>query len=138
MIYRVLADLVVLLHFAFILFVVVGGLLVWRWRRVAWAHLPAAVWGTLIMVVGWTCPLTPLEHLLRARGGEAGYAGGFIAHYIEPVIYPGGLTPGMHMALGTGVVVLNLPIYWRMARRLSAAGRGRGSGTGSPRRGARW
>jgi hypothetical protein len=90
------------------------------------------------MVVGWTCPLTPLEHLLRARGGEAGYAGGFIAHYIEPVIYPGGLTPGMHMALGTGVVVLNLPIYWRMARRLSAAGRGRGSGTGSPRRGARW
>lgn len=105
------ADLLVLLHLAFIVFVVLGGLLVWRWWRVVFLHLPASVWGVLLEFNGWQCPLTPLEQQLRVAAGEAGYSGGFIAHYLLPVIYPAGLTPAFQVALGSGALLINLAIY---------------------------
>ena len=105
------ADLLVLLHLAFIVFVVLGGLLVWRWWRVVFLHLPASVWGVLLEFNGWQCPLTPLEQQLRVAAGEAGYSGGFIAHYLLPVIYPAGLTPAFQVALGTAALLINLAIY---------------------------
>ncbi|MBI2275856.1 MAG: DUF2784 domain-containing protein [Dechloromonas sp.] len=105
--YRLLADAVLLLHLAFILFVVFGALFVWRFRRLAWLHVPAVVWAGLIQFSGWVCPLTPLENHLRRLGGEVGYAGGFIEHYLLPVIYPPGLTHEMQVALGFAVVGLN-------------------------------
>jgi uncharacterized protein DUF2784 len=117
MIYRALADFVVLLHMAFVLFVAIGGLLVFKWRRVAWFHIPAALWGALIEFAGWVCPLTPLENWLRRRGGEAGYQTGFIEHYLLPLIYPAPLSRGLQVALGLLVVGVNLAIYWRIWRR---------------------
>ncbi len=105
------ADLLVALHFAFIVFVIFGGLLVLRWRRMVWLHLPAVLWGALIEFVGWVCPLTPLENRLRAAAGEAGYAHGFIEHYVAPVVYPAGLTPHVQLYLGVGVIVVNLLVY---------------------------
>jgi hypothetical protein len=105
------ADLLVLLHLAFIVFVVLGGLLVWRWWQVVFLHLPASVWGVLLEFNGWQCPLTPLEQQLRVAAGEAGYSGSFIAHYLLPVIYPAGLTPGFQMTLGAGALLINLVIY---------------------------
>lgn len=115
MIHAVLADAVLLLHLAFILFVVLGALLLWRFPRVAWLHLPAAVWGALIEITGSVCPLTPLENHLRRTGGEAGYADGFIEHYLLPVIYPEALTREMQVALGMAVIVVNVVAYawWR-------------------------
>ncbi|MDH5514307.1 MAG: DUF2784 domain-containing protein [Gammaproteobacteria bacterium] len=112
------ADLLVLLHLAFIVFVVLGGLLVWRWWRVVFLHLPASVWGVLLEFNGWQCPLTPLEQQLRIAAGEAGYSGSFIAYYLLPVIYPAGLTPGFQMALGAGALLINLVIYgWLLLRK---------------------
>jgi hypothetical protein len=109
--YFLLADILVLLHFAFVLFVMLGGLLVLRWPRVAYLHVPAAVWGALIEFTGWICPLTPLEHQLRSLGGGAGYRGGFIEHYIVGVLYPSGLTRSVQLVLGIMVLVLNFSIY---------------------------
>jgi hypothetical protein len=118
MIYRALADLVLLLHLAFVLFVILGGLLVLRRPVIAWLHLPCAAWGVLIEFAGWICPLTPLEVSLRMRGGEAGYAGGFIAHYVTAALYPAGLTRGLQVVLGAFALLLNLTIYsWIVARR---------------------
>ncbi len=117
MIYRVLADLVLVIHLAFVLFVVLGGLLVPRWPRLAWLHLPAAVWGVLIEYSGWICPLTPLENSFRVRGGEAGYSGGFIQHYIQPTLYPSGLTRSTQLVLGSVVLLLNLAAYAIVFRR---------------------
>jgi hypothetical protein len=111
MIYRVLADLVVLAHFLFLAFVVLGGLLVLRRPRWAWIHIPAALWGTVIEWAGWMCPLTPLENHLRVLGGEAPYGGGFIARYLLPIVYPGALTRELQIVLGLGVLVLNLGLY---------------------------
>lgn len=105
------ADAVVLLHLGFILFVALGGLWVLRWPRLAWAHLPAVVWGVVIELMGWTCPLTPLENQLRAAAGDPAYAGGFIDRYITPIVYPSGLTRSMQLCLATAVVVVNLAIY---------------------------
>lgn len=105
------ADIVVLIHFAFIVFVVVGGLLGLRWPRVAWVHLPAAAWGAWIVLVGGLCPLTPLEQALRRAAGEAGYDTGFIEHYLLPVIYPVGMTRGVQIVLGLIVVAVNLCVY---------------------------
>jgi hypothetical protein len=119
MIFHLLGDAVALIHAAFVLFVIAGGLIVLRWHRVAWLHLPAALWGALIEYAGWICPLTPLENLLRARAGEAGYAGGFVEHYVLHALYPGGLTPPIRWTLGTLVVVVNAVIYavvWRSSR----------------------
>lgn len=117
--YGVLADLVVVLHVAFVVFVVGGGFLLLRWPSVVWIHLPAAAWGAAIEFGGWVCPLTPLENWLRRRAGEAAYAGGFIDEYLLPLLYPGDLTREIQIALGVLVVVLNGAIYalvWRRAR----------------------
>lgn len=127
--YRVLADLVVVLHLGFVVFVVLGGLLVLRWGWVAWLHLPAALWGALIEFGGWVCPLTPLEQWLRRRAGESGYEGGFVEHYVLPVLYPGDLTRELQIALGAGVVVVNLGIYaWVLWRRRDRLGSGASPG----------
>jgi hypothetical protein len=121
-IYGNLATLVVLAHFAFILFVMFGGLLALRWRWVPWAHIPCFVWGAGIEVVGGICPLTPLENFLREAAGEAPYMGTFIEHYILPVMYPTGLTRTVQIVLAVGLVVLNVAIYaWVIRRRRAAA-----------------
>jgi hypothetical protein len=111
-----LADLVVFLHFAFVLFVIFGGLLVLRWPRLAYVHLPVAIYGALIELVGWICPLTPLEKRLRESAGLEGYQGGFVEHYILPVLYPAGLTRNVQLVLGLIVVGMNLVIYTVVAR----------------------
>ena len=119
MLYRLLADAVVTFHGLFILFVVFGGFVAWRWRWVAAIHLPCAVWGMLIEFRGWICPLTPLENSLRARAGQAGYSGGFIEHYLLPAMYPAGLTPRIQAALGSAVLVINAVAYAVLIRRLT-------------------
>jgi hypothetical protein len=116
MTYRALADLVLVVHFAFVLFVILGGVLALRWPRVAWIHLPIALYGAAVEFAGFVCPLTPLEVGLRQRGGQAGYAGGFIDHYITAAIYPTGLTRHVQFILGAALVVLNVVVYsvwWR-------------------------
>ena len=112
MLLRIAADLIVLVHFAFVTFVVAGGLLALKWPKVAYLHIPAAVWGAWIGFANWICPLTPLENQLRRLTGEAGYAGGFIEHYITRILYPAGLTAGMRVMLGVAVVAVNLLVYW--------------------------
>ncbi len=117
MIYRALADLVLVLHLAFIVFVLAGGLLALRWRWAPLVHLPAALWGVLVQVSGRLCPLTPLENALRSAAGEAGYAGGFIEHYLVPTIYPVALSPRVGLLLASLVVLANVLAYsivwWR-------------------------
>jgi Protein of Unknown function (DUF2784) len=125
MLYRFLADVVLVAHAGFVVFVVLGGLLVLRWRRVLWLHLPAALWGMLIEIAGWTCPLTPLENELRHRGGQAGYSGGFVERYIVSILYPHELTRTTQIVLGIFVLGINLVIYWQVFRSSSA---------GAPRR----
>jgi hypothetical protein len=117
MIYRSLADVVLVIHLAFAIFAGIGGLLVLRWRKLAWVHVPCAVWGALIMFAGWICPLTPLENGLRQRGGQAGYEGGFIEHYVVSVLYPSGLTRGLQFGIGAGVVIVNAAVYGPMIAR---------------------
>ncbi|TMB71742.1 MAG: DUF2784 domain-containing protein [Deltaproteobacteria bacterium] len=109
--YHWLADLVVLLHVAFVVFAVFGGLLAVRWRRAMWIHLTAVAWAVIVEFFGWICPLTPLENWLRWSAGEAGYRSDFIAHYVLPVLYPEGLTREMQIALGLLVIAVNLAIY---------------------------
>jgi hypothetical protein len=119
MFYRIAADLVVLIHFAFVLFVALGGFLVIRWRRLGWTHLPIAVYGTVIEFVGFICPLTPLENSLRRRGGESGYTGGFVEEYVIRILYPEGLTRRVEIILGVAVIVLNAIAYAFVMRRWS-------------------
>ncbi|MEO8418307.1 MAG: DUF2784 domain-containing protein [Methylophilaceae bacterium] len=119
MVFKVLADLVVLIHFLFIAFAVLGGALALRWRWMPWVHLPVAAWGAAIEFMGWFCPLTPLENSLRRASGELGYAQGFIERYLIPIIYPGDLTRELQIVLGCVVVGVNLALYclvWRQAR----------------------
>jgi Protein of Unknown function (DUF2784) len=116
-IWRLLADAVLLLHLAFIVFVLLGGLLVLRAPRLAWLHVPAVVWGAITEFLGLVCPLTPLENALRARGGEETYAGGFIEHYVTALIYPEGLTREIQFLLGAFAVGVNVVIYWRLYKR---------------------
>jgi hypothetical protein len=111
LLFRVAADLVVALHAAFVAFVVLGGLLVIRWRRLAWLHLPAAAWGVLVELRGWICPLTPLEQYFRERSGSGVYQGDFIEHYLLPLLYPTHLTRGLQIRLGVAVVLINLFLY---------------------------
>jgi len=111
MLYTVLADLVVLVHLAFVLFVIGGGLLVLRWPRAAWFHLPAAAWGAIVEFTGWICPLTPVENWLRVRGGETGYDQDFLSHYLLPLLYPAGLTSEIQYTLGLVVLVVNAAMY---------------------------
>ena len=124
MLYRVLADLVVLLHAAFVGFVMLGGFLAWRWRPVVWAHVPCAVWGMLIEYGGWICPLTPLENVLRRRAGLQGYTGGFVEHYVIPTLYPAGLSRPTQTVLGTLVIVVNAVAYGVLLRRTLRGGAG--------------
>ena len=117
MTYAWAASAVVAVHFAFIAFVILGGFLVVRNLRWAFVHLPAAAWVVWLELTGAICPLTPLENLLRTQAGQEGYGGGFIDHYLTPIIYPSGLTPQIQVALGIGVLVLNVIVYWRAWRR---------------------
>jgi hypothetical protein len=110
--YQLLADLVVAIHFAFVLFVVLGGLLVLEWRWVMWLHLPCALWGTVVELTGWVCPLTPLENWLRRQAGQSGYEGDFLARHLLAALYPAGLTRTTQAILGLLVVGLNVLIYW--------------------------
>jgi Protein of Unknown function (DUF2784) len=100
---NVLADFIVFLHVGFVLFVVLGGLLVLRWPPVAWVHVPAAAWGTIVELTGWICPLTPLENWLRQQGGTHAYTGDFVARYVVPALYPEGLTREIQLLLGCAV-----------------------------------
>ena len=114
---RLAADALVLLHLLFILFVLAGGLLALRWPRLALLHLPAAAWGAAVELLHLYCPLTPLENRLRQAAGQAGYDGGFVEHYLIPLIYPAGLTPQLQIWLGGGVLLVNGIIYaWLLAR----------------------
>ena len=123
MLYRLAADAVLIFHGLFVLFVVTGGLLsLWR-PRLAWVHIAAALWGAGVMLSGMICPLTPLENSLRFAGGQAGYAGGFIEHYITAAIYPQGLTRSIQMALGAMVVLSNGLIYAYIWSRRGRSGR---------------
>jgi hypothetical protein len=117
MIWRALADLVLLIHLAFVVFVIVGGFFAIRWRWLPWVHLPAVAWAVVLEFSGWICPLTPLEIWLLRAGGEAGYAGGFIEHYGLTVLYPTGLTPEIQFYLGLGVFLINLGAYSFVYRR---------------------
>jgi len=111
------ADLLIVVHLAFICFVVLGGLLVLKWPRLACIHIPAAVWGALVEFQSWLCPLTPLEQHVRAAAGETGYTGSFIEHYLLPVIYPANLTRELQLLLGILVIVINAAIYgWLLVR----------------------
>ena len=105
------ADAIVALHFAFVVFVVLGAILVLHWPRVAWFHVPAVIWGALVEFTGWICPLTPLENRLRRSAGQTGYQRDFIAHYVLPVLYPNGLTRGDQLLLGGVVITINIAIY---------------------------
>jgi hypothetical protein len=116
MIYGLLADLVLALHALFVVFVVLGGLLALRWPRAVFVHVPCALWGTWVVLAGWICPLTPLEVALRQQAGEVGYTGGFLEHYLVPILYPGDLTRGIQIGLGVVVLVLNIAIYAAMTR----------------------
>ena len=117
MLFRVLADATVVLHLAFVLFVVLGGLIVARWRRVAWVHLPATGWGAWIEFAGWVCPLTPLENWLREQGGGTAYTSSFIEHYLMPALYPESLSRELQWALGGMVLLINAVVYTVAFRR---------------------
>jgi Protein of Unknown function (DUF2784) len=117
MIYRILADATVLLHLTFVLFVIFGGLLVLRWPRLAWVHIPAALWGAWVELAGWICPLTPLENWLRESSGQRSYSSTFIEHYLLPVLYPDSLTRNLQWMLGGAVLVVNVVIYAAAVRR---------------------
>jgi hypothetical protein len=118
--FRWAADAVLIAHFTFVVFVVLGGLLVLRWPRVAWVHAPLALYGAVIEFAGFVCPLTPLENWLRLRGGEAGYAGGFVEHYIFAALYPPGLTRTLQLSLGILVIVVNAFVYGMALRQRRA------------------
>ena len=117
MLYRFLADLVVVFHVGFVLFVVLGGVFALRWPRAAWIHLPAAAWGAWVEFSQTICPLTPLENHLRHLGGQAGYSGGFIEHYLISILYPAGLNRSVQVVLGIFVLVLNVTVYAMVWRR---------------------
>ena len=115
--YQLLADLVLIVHLAFVVFVLCGGLLALRWRWIAWLHLPAAVWGAVVEFTGWICPLTPLENSLRAQAGEIGYRSDFVTYYLLLVLYPDGLTRDVQLILGTVVLAINISVYGWLWRR---------------------
>jgi hypothetical protein len=121
MVYQALANLVLIAHLAFVLFVVLGGFLVLKWRSLAWLHLPAFLWGALVELAGWVCPLTPLENWLREKGGGLVYRTGFVEHYLLPLLYPATLTRTSQILLGLLVLGVNLGLYgwilWRTSQK---------------------
>ena len=117
MIWQILAEVVLLIHFAFIVFVIIGGWLSRRCRWLPWVHLPAVLWAVALEFGGWICPLTPLENYLRQTSGATGYSGGFLEHYLLSIVYPAGLTPEIQIYLGIGVLLINIAAYsflWKM------------------------
>ncbi len=117
MLYLIAADVIVLTHLGFILFVTFGGLLLFKSRKWIWVHLPAVIWGSIVELTGWICPLTPLENWLRVKGGHEVYREAFIEHYIMPIIYPSGYTRGFQILLGILVIVINIILYtWAFRR----------------------
>lgn len=124
MIYKLLADVIFIAHLAFVLFVVLGVIAVWRVPKLAWLHLPAVAWGALIEFAGWICPLTPWEQSLRQLAGDRGYAGGFIDHYLLPILYPQGLTRDVQLVLGVLVLVINATAYTIIVLRHQSNGSG--------------
>jgi hypothetical protein len=120
--FQLLAGAVVVIHLAFVAFIVLGGLLTMRWPRAAWLHLPCAAYGFGIELVGWTCPLTPLENALRRRAGQPGYVGGFVEHYLLPVLYPAPMPSWGPWALAGLVLAVNAGVYaLALARRRTLA-----------------
>jgi hypothetical protein len=119
--FRLLGDAIVVAHVGFVLFVVFGGLLVLRWPRLAWLHIPAAGWAAVVEFADWICPLTPLENMLRERAGLTTYHGDFIERYVLPLLYPEHLTRATQIALGSAVLVLNVIVYWLLVRRRCSA-----------------
>ncbi len=114
--YHMLADLVLVLHMAFIAFVLFGGLLALNWRWMVWLHLPAAAWGVVVECTGWLCPLTPLEEWLRTQAGRDPYGQDFVGHYLLPILYPSALTRNLQILLGAFVLAMNAVVYawlWR-------------------------
>jgi hypothetical protein len=116
MLFRAVADLVVLIHLAFIVFVVLGGMLARRWRWIPWLHLPAVLWSALLEFCGWICPLTPLENWLRLAGGASEYSGGFVEQYVLPIVYPATLPRAAQVTLGLLVCFVNAAVYLRLWR----------------------
>src|SRR5947199_8715651 len=116
MVFKLAANALALIHLAFILFVVLGGLLLLRWPKLMWLHVPAAVWGALIEFAGWYCPLTSMENAMLRRAGQSGYSDGFVAHYLFRVIYPAVLTRGLENAIGVFVLVVNVSVYVTVCR----------------------
>ena len=119
--YKFLADLILMIHFSFILFVVFGGFIVLKWKKLIYFHIPAALWGAVIEITGWVCPLTPLEIALRVRAGTGFYTGGFIDHYLTPIVYPHGLTREIQYYLAAGVIIINAFAYYLVSRKLHAS-----------------
>jgi hypothetical protein len=116
--YRLLADGIVVVHLAFVAFVIFGALFAFRWPKFIWLHIPAFLWGAMIEFSGRICPLTPLENVLRRKGGEAGYGTSFIEQYLLPVLYPAALTPNTQIVLGTLLVLFNIALYGLLIRYL--------------------
>ena len=121
LLYRLLADAVVVIHVCFVAFVMTGGFLVLKWPKLIYAHIPAALWGVMIEFGGWICPLTPLEKSLRMRGGQPGYQGDFIDHYILPALYPHGLTRNTQAMLGILALLVNVAAYFLYFRKRARA-----------------
>jgi Protein of Unknown function (DUF2784) len=117
MTFRILADTTVAVHLAFVLFVVCGGLIVVKWPRAAWVHIPAAAWAAWVEFAGWVCPLTPLENWLREQGGDTAYTSSFIEHYLLPILYPELLSSELQWALGGMVLLINAVVYLVVFRR---------------------
>ena len=117
MAFRMLADTTVVVHLGFVLFVVLGSVLVARWPRLAWVHLPAAAWGAWVEFAGWLCPLTPLENWLRQQAGGRAYTASFVEHYLVPVLYPSSLSRDLQYELGGLVLVVNAVMYLIVLRR---------------------
>ena len=118
MLYRFLADTVVLIHMLFVVYAIAGGLLVLKWKFTIFLHIPALLWATVVEAAGWICPLTPLENRLRVEAGQAGYSGGFVENYLLPTLYPGSLTRLDQVVLALCLVTVNVVIYVIVARRL--------------------
>ena len=117
---HIAATSVAFVHLCFVVFVLVGGFLAWRWRPILFAHLPALTCGIYVEWSGRICPLTPIENSLRAAAGLAPYSGDFVARYLFPMLYPQGLTRATQFLLGVFALAVNVVAYWRIAVRRHA------------------
>jgi hypothetical protein len=116
--YALAAEIVVVTHLVVVVFILLGGFLVWRWNWIGWVHVPIVLWGTFIHFTGWLCPLTPLENFLRAKAGQAGYEGSFVEHYILALLSWDGRTYAMQVLIGILVLAANCVPYGLLFFRL--------------------